>query len=520
MSQSSFVMLEQISESNTTTVYKAHQSVLDRTVLLKVLHKYLLRDKNLVSRFTREAKACALLQCENIVQVYDLTEVEGAPAIVMEFVEGKTLEDVILDGGCSEELMMRVAVSVLNALSYAHGRGIVHRDIKPGNILVSESGVIKVADFGLAAVSDAPSLTMEGSLIGTPAYMSPEQARGEIVDARTDLFSLGITLIETLAGERIFLGGSYAECMNRIQNFRLESIERFSEKMSVPMLEFLKHLLAPDKEMRFSSADEALNFLNSFTGEGKGAKGIKKIVVKNRKKTFLLAAIGLIVVVASVSLYIVVNLSERNMKAVSPNAVDSSHQVAAEEQTLRPERQNNDNILGVSNKKISPVGTLSAKGAFHSDQTKTTGNGALTDSGYISIVCKPWADVSIDSEYVGKTPLSGSIKFPAGRHVVTFTNPFFVPIIRGVEVQPKNLSSVEADFLKDAGYIFVTVLPWGNVYVDDLRRDQTPLSKPIPVSAGVRRLRIQNPSFRDIMENVKVIPGDTLKLNFNFQARN
>jgi serine/threonine protein kinase len=513
-------MLEQISESSTTTVYKAHQSVLERTVLLKVLHKYLLRDNNLVSRFTREAKSCAILQCENIVQVYDLTEVDGAPAIVMEFVEGKSLEQVILDGGCSEELMMRVAVSVLNALSYAHSRGIVHRDIKPGNILVSGSGIIKVTDFGLAAVSDAPSLTMEGSLIGTPAYMSPEQARGEIVDARTDLFSLGITLIETLASERILLGSSYAECMNRIQSFRLESIGRFSEKMSAPMFEFLKRLLAPDKDMRFSSADEALNFLNSFIGEGKGVKGIKRLVVKSRKKSFVLAAIGLIVVVASVSLYIVVSSTDRNMKAVFPGVVDSSHHAAEEGQMLKPERQNNDNSLGVSNKKILPVGTTSAKGAVHSDQTKEVGSGALTDSGYVSIVCKPWADVNIDSEYVGKTPLSGSIKYSAGRHIVTFTNPFFVPIVKEVEVQPKNLTSVEADFLKDAGYIFVTVLPWGDVYVDDLRRDQTPLSKPIPVSAGVRKLRIQNPSFRDIMEDVKVVPGDTLKLNFTFQARN
>ncbi len=262
MSKDNFSILEKINESSTTTVFKAHQNVLDRTVLLKVLHKHLLRDKNLVARFTREARACAVLHSENIVQVYDLTEIDGAPTIVMEYVEGKSLEEMLLNHIYPEEFVIKIASSVLNALSYAHERGIVHRDIKPGNILVSENGMVKVTDFGLAAVSDAPSLTMEGSLIGTPAYMSPEQARGEPVDGRTDLFSLGVTLIEILTGEKILLGKSYAECINNIQSFRQKSLDKFSDKCSPHILEFLKRLLAPDKEARFSSAEQALDFLS------------------------------------------------------------------------------------------------------------------------------------------------------------------------------------------------------------------------------------------------------------------
>lgn len=126
MSQDNFAILEKISESSTTTVYKAYQRVLDRTVLLKVLHKHLLRDKNLVARFTREARACAVLRSENIVQVYDLTEVDGAPMIVMEYVEGKSLEEMLLDRIYPEEFVIKIPGSVLNALSYAHEKGIVH----------------------------------------------------------------------------------------------------------------------------------------------------------------------------------------------------------------------------------------------------------------------------------------------------------------------------------------------------------------------------------------------------------
>jgi len=514
VSQSSFAILEKISESNTTSVYKAHQSILDRIVLLKILHKYLLRDKNLATRFTREAKACAILQCENIVQVYDLTEIDGAPAIVMEYVEGKSLEKMLLDSEHSEELMTKVAASVLNALSYAHGKGVVHRDIKPGNILVSQSGIIKVTDFGLAAVSNAPSLTMEGSLIGTPAYMSPEQARGETVDARTDLFSLGVTLIETLTGEQILRGSSYAECINRIQNFRPESIEKLSEKFSPMMSEFLKRLLAPDKRMRFSSAEEAADFLDSLTGERKGMKKIKRLVAKGKNKP-VLAAIGLVLIPASILIYFFINSTGRGMKTPATKAIDTSYGAVVEKENPGTNMRESTAESKMSPKKT----TLNENPLVHAVPTSSTLKTAhtSTDSGYISITCNPWAEVDIDSEYIGRTPIAGSIKFPVGKHTLTFNNPIFVPIVKEVDVRPKNLSTIEADFLKNAGYVFVTVTPWGDIYVDDLKRDTTPLSKPVIVSAGVRKLRIHNPSFQDIIQNLKINPGDTLRLNFNFQ---
>ncbi len=516
MSQNSFAILEKISESSTTTVYKAHQSVLDRTVLLKVLHRHLLRDKNLVSRFSREAKACAILQCENIVQVYDLTEIDGAPAIVMEYVEGKSLEEMLLDGERSEELMINVATSVLNALSFAHGKGIVHRDIKPGNILVSKSGIIKVTDFGLAAVSDAPSLTMEGGLIGTPAYMSPEQARGETVDGRTDLFSLGVTLVESVTGEQILLGNSYAECLSRIQSFREEYIEKFSEKFSPTMLEFVKRLLAHERDARFSTAEAAINFLNLSTGHERVMKRVGKLV-NRRKKRVALAAFGIMLAIASLLTYVVINSTEKNLRAARENIADTSVHEATE---MKPSGEETSTSVNDSRKKVILNGASLSQTTLRSGRSKDSIAAPLTDSGYVSIACNPWADVNIDSEYVGKTPLSGSIKFPVGRHIVTFTNPFFVPIIKEVEVQPKNLSTVEADFFKNAGYVLITVIPWGDIFVDDLKRDTTPLSKPIIVSAGARRLRIHNPSFQDIFQTLNVIPGDTLRLNFNFQVKN
>lgn len=529
MSKDNFSILEKINESSTTTVFKAHQNVLDRTVLLKVLHKHLLRDKNLVARFTREARACAVLHSENIVQVYDLTEIDGAPTIVMEYVEGKSLEEMLLNHIYPEEFVIKIASSVLNALSYAHERGIVHRDIKPGNILVSENGMVKVTDFGLAAVSDAPSLTMEGSLIGTPAYMSPEQARGEPVDGRTDLFSLGVTLIEILTGEKILLGKSYAECINNIQSFRQKSLDKFSDKCSPHILEFLKRLLAPDKEARFSSAEQALDFLSPDLTGNKSVRKFRGLVVKRRKSDLLLGGIGAGIIIAGILFLSLRNPNDKNvMKNLGADISSASKVVPASRDILSEKKSDSDvnklelKVPDKDNSKSSDASNQIPNklvASLQNTQNEKRSGAVESDSGYISIDCKPWADVYIDSEYVGKTPIAGSFKVAVGRHTVMYNNPFFVPIVKNVTIQPKTQSSVDADFLGSAGFISVTIIPWGDIFVDDVNRGTTPISEPIIVSSGVRKLTIHNPKFEDFEQKVIVNPGDTLKLNFNFLAR-
>ncbi len=525
MAQDNFTILELISQSPTTSVYKAHQNILDRTVLLKVLHRHLLRDKELVARFSREAKACAILKSENIVQVYDLTEVEGAPAIVMEYVEGKSLEDMLQNKEVrSEELLKRVAAAVLKALSYAHDRGVVHRDIKPGNILVSENGTIKVTDFGLAAVSDAPSLTMEGSLIGTPAYMSPEQARGETVDQRTDLFSLGVTLVEVLTGEKILVGRSYAECISKIQAFDTASINHIAPQCSPHIFEFLKRLLAPDKHNRFASAKEALAYFEGEQKELPRAADAQAESVKSRKRIVVPIAIAIIVIVWL--LFAVRQPAKKASTAVSdsmtssndtPAAVRPSAKHTPEEPTVKspskPAQKVHERVM--SKKEISSPASDTAEVAVRTDINTAD---LSPDSGYVAIHCTPWAKIFIDNEYAGTTPISGSIKIPVGNHTVTFNNPNFAPIVRQVDIRKNNLSDVDANFLKDSGYLLVSVEPWGNVYVDDQFRETTPSAQPIIVTAGTRRIRIHNPAFQDIVKTLNVKAGDTLRLNFSFFA--
>jgi serine/threonine-protein kinase len=201
------------------TVYVATQTAVGRKVAIKLLPDSIASDMGAVKRFMQEAKAASTLSHPNVVTIHDFGQTdEGHLFLVMELVEGQTLARVLKnEGALDPERAVRIAVQILNAVEDAHNRGIVHRDLKPENVIISpRSGnpdFAKVLDFGLAKIADDASqggdgLTKTGQVFGTPAYMSPEQARGERCDLRTDLYAVGVMLYEMLSGRRPFDGES------------------------------------------------------------------------------------------------------------------------------------------------------------------------------------------------------------------------------------------------------------------------------------------------------------------------
>src|ERR671935_550187 len=199
----SYTLLEPIGHGGMATVYRAHQETLDRTVAVKVLSEHLATSDEFMQRFTREARTAANMQHPNVITVHDFGQDErGVPYLVLEYVDGATLAD-LMDDGLDDARIPDLLDQIAAGLDYAHARGVIHRDIKPGNILLTEEGRVVLADFGLASLLQGAShLTMTGGVIGTPEYMSPEQASGDPVDHRTDVYALGIVLYEMLTGER------------------------------------------------------------------------------------------------------------------------------------------------------------------------------------------------------------------------------------------------------------------------------------------------------------------------------
>lgn len=261
---SHYKVLEKLGEGGMGVVYKAHDTTLDRTVALKFLPHYLTSDPTERERFYHEARAAAALTHQNIAVVYEIGE-QDDPAtagkqvfIVMECVEGKTLRHMISESPLSTKLVLDIAIQIADGLATAHEKGIVHRDIKPENIIITPKGQAKITDFGLAKLKGATKLTKAGSTLGTASYMSPEQARGEDIDHRTDIFSFGVVLYEMLTMHLPFRGEHIAAIQYAIVNEEPPPLARYNEKITDELQHIVAKSLEKDPEDRYQHVDEVL----------------------------------------------------------------------------------------------------------------------------------------------------------------------------------------------------------------------------------------------------------------------
>lgn len=258
---SHYRILEKLGEGGMGVVYRAHDTTLDRDVALKFLPHFLITDPAEKERFYHEAKAAAALTHANIAVIHEIGEHDGQLFISMEYVRGRTLKDAIAGATLPLNSILDIAVQVCEGLERAHEACIVHRDIKPANIMVTQRGEVKIMDFGLAKVASATRITRTGSTLGTAAYMSPEQARGEEVDARSDIFSFGVVLYELLTGRLPFRGEHPAALMYSIVNEEPKPISEFNHDVSPEIEQIVAKALAKDLQGRYESVSDLLGDL-------------------------------------------------------------------------------------------------------------------------------------------------------------------------------------------------------------------------------------------------------------------
>ena len=230
---SHYRILEKLGEGGMGVVYKAEDTTLKRTVALKFLPSELTRDANAKERFIREAQAAAALNHPNICTIYEVGEHDGQSFIAMELVEGQSLKERIERGPLPIDEAISLAIQAGEGLGEAHEKGIVHRDIKPGNIMLAARGQVKILDFGLARLGTHTKLTKADTTLGTVAYMSPEQSSGKDVDRRTDIWSLGVVLYEMITGQRPFTAEYEAAVVHSILNDEPEPVT--ARRSNVPM---------------------------------------------------------------------------------------------------------------------------------------------------------------------------------------------------------------------------------------------------------------------------------------------
>ena len=273
-----YKVTEKLGAGGMGEVYRARDLTLDRDVALKVLPQDLSSDPERLDRFEREAKAVAALNHPNIVTLFSVEKADGVPFLTMELVEGEPLDEAIPDAGLPMEQFAALASQLLEGVAAAHKQGIVHRDLKPGNIMLTEDGRLKVLDFGLAKLRDLDDdsisdselptalLTEEGRILGTPAYMAPEQAEGKPVDGRADIFAIGAVLYEMLTGSRPFVGESRASVQAAILTADPSPPREHRHEIPKGLDAVVLRCLEKDPEARFATSEDLLSALQAETG--------------------------------------------------------------------------------------------------------------------------------------------------------------------------------------------------------------------------------------------------------------
>ena len=541
-----FEIKEMIGRGGMASLYKAVQTSLDRVVAIKELYPHLAQDQEFIKRFEREAKSAAGLKHENIIDVIDFGADGDSFFIAMEFVDGLTLKDLMTEAKVVPlSITVTVICEFLKGLDHAHSKSIVHRDIKPANIMINREGVVKIADFGLAQSGNLPTMTVTGALIGTPAYMSPEQAAGRKIDQRSDIFSTGVMFYEMLTGVKPFGGENYSSIITKILTETPPPIQNFVTNLQPEIEAILLRALEKDVDRRYMTAGDMLKDLSHFAEKEKllvTRKDIARFVATpaefgkefrekkikehlERGKYFLDLGVGKIDDAIDQFSHVIVldpqnedarkhleklkvMKRERDASQVKPPAPAAQAATGtAPSVIIQPEAKRGTLVpilIGV----IAALVILVAGGLVAFNQFFKKGSPEAPPAQVAAVPAPPAAPVPA---------AVSAVPSPAPEAAVPAPEPVPAPAPTAAP-QPKVAAKAPAPVARPAaapveagfGYLKISASPWAKVIVDGEDKGNTPLAQPLKLPSGNHRVVFKNPDFLDTTLEVNIAKDQTV----------
>lgn len=531
-----FIIGELIQEGPYSAVYQGYQSNLQRDVLIKLLKPG--SSAKLKKRFEREAQVYARLSHPNIVSVFALGEKDGYLYIILEYVHGTSLAALLAkDSILPDRIIWQLGCDVLEALKHAAQSKVVHRDIKPANILIDKQGRIKVADFGLALIEDQTGLTEQEGIVGTPAFMSPEQITGTRVDERSDIFSFGAVIYQMLYGQQAFAGESFAITINKILNETPQFLEQ-KEGASKKINDFLITCLNKNRDQRWQSAGHALQEWQGLKDEMSSGPPLTKWIQlrvapekvktkhpqakKREKKSLRLIYVFLIFFILAL-LYWWIQPAKNG-----DNNVRISESIESKNDSISLDRKTgadsvSEKVIGNTIKQAQDSVQFDTQPA---SQIKENSPPILTEAvkdentelAELDIKITPWAMVYIDDSLIDSQMVSGRITLSEGMHQITFEHPRYAPEQQEFVLNAGELMQIEWSFWEKTGFLQIDVRPWADIYLDNEFIETTPLSKPIRIATGKRLLELRHPDLENYKENIEIFAGDTLSRKISLKS--
>ncbi len=497
---------EKIGEGGMGVVYKAWDTVLERTVAVKMLHPLHSGDKIFLSRFRVEARAAAQLMHPNIVHVIDFLETELGICIVMEYVTGVTLAEKILQAGpLRDEQILPILRQILAAISHAHERGVIHRDMKPSNVMLTPQGGVKVMDFGLAKTQQGVSLTGSGETAGTLAYMPPEQVHGLAkADKLSDIYSIGMTCYEMLAGRLPFdKNENFVVVGRKIDEGKFLPPDRYNLAAPKDLSKIVMKATAKNPAQRFQSADEMLEAITQLE-----VGRVPTLVlpqsrphgVKKTRAAAITLACALVLLVLVLLLSPALRQSRPDLVA-TPGATASSESTASDSPAIFPKADTIKPVeRNVSEDSIKKAETQKVQQPVNNEEDFVSGTteGQVEPSslfGKLQILAKPYGSISIDDTLrIKDTDIEYTAALAIGIHRLEVTHPKFGKWRKSVEVKAGAPSQVHIDFTKQVAVTVASVPVWAEIYIDGQPIGQQTTSR-LALRVGLHTIEVRREGY-------------------------